>query len=288
MVDELVLDVIAAAMARRAVHVALHDVRHLALAVAGAALGHGFLLGKSALPILASFNLGIEDFDSLLDDVGSDTAATFATLLAVGSDLGFVRPAGNRDVAENRVGHAGGQIALEALSSFTGVVDGEGSLFVPAEQFVHHGLGFLTAIEQGEGRTGTGESATDGTPVTKTALEHFHDGIGEGVVGSAKLLSHGSNDSVESTVTAAKALVPVALVGDVHGSGDVVDLMSLPAKQAVLLIEQAILTASHFRSSGGSNNVTGHSGDGTTNSQTTHSTKHCSSAEIHNILRDKK
>ena len=212
MVHELVLDVVGTAVARSAVHVALHDVGHLALAVAGAALSDGFLLAQSALPILASFDLGIQDLDSLLDDVGSDTAATFGTLLAVGRDLGLVRPARHGDVAEDGVGNAGGQIALEALSGFTGIVDGERGGFVPAEQFVHHGLGFLTAIEQGESRTGTGESAADGTPVTKAALEHFHDGIGEGVVGSAVLLSHVAHDGVESTVTAAEALVPVAIL----------------------------------------------------------------------------
>ena len=145
MVDELVAKVLVAAMARSAVHIALHDVRHLALAVAGTALGDGFLLGQSALPILAGFELGVQDFDSLLGHVGSDTAATFAALLAVGRDLGFVGPAGHGDVAEHGVGNAGGQVALEALSSFAGIVDGERSGFVPAEEFVHHGLGFFTA-----------------------------------------------------------------------------------------------------------------------------------------------
>ena len=87
MVHELVGDVIGTAMARSAIHVALHDIGHLALAVAGAALGDGFLLGQSALPVLASVDLGVQDFDSLLGDVGGDTAATFGTLLAVGRDL---------------------------------------------------------------------------------------------------------------------------------------------------------------------------------------------------------
>ena len=61
MVFELVGGVLAAAVARSAVHVTLNDVRHLALAVAGAALRHGFLLAESALPVLAGLNLGIED-----------------------------------------------------------------------------------------------------------------------------------------------------------------------------------------------------------------------------------
>ena len=179
MVDELVAKVLVAAMARSAVHVALHDVRHLALAVAGAALGDGFLLGQSALPVLTGFDLGIEDFNGLLGNVGSDTAATFGTLLAVGRDLGLVGPAGHGNVAEHGVGNAGGQVALEALSGFTGIVDGERGSFVPAEEFVHHGLGFFAAKEHGESSTGTGESAADGTPVTEAALEHFHDGEGE-------------------------------------------------------------------------------------------------------------
>ena len=69
MILELVASVHGAAVARSAVHVALHDIRHLALAVAGAALRHGFLLAESALPVLAGLNLGIEDFDAHLDSV---------------------------------------------------------------------------------------------------------------------------------------------------------------------------------------------------------------------------
>ena len=186
---------------------------------------------------------------------------------------------------------------LEKVESWTGMdlyetlfgEDGEAGILNPkyAELKVLDlvGVGFLAAVEHEESSSGTAESATDGAPVSHTTLEHFHHGEGEGVVRSAVLVSHGANDAVESAVTAAEALVPVALVGNVHSGGDVVNLVGLPAKQTILLVEEAILATGHFGSSGSGDSITSHSGERTTNSQTTHSTKHCSSAEIHNFLQ---
>ena len=134
----------------------LLDIGHLALAVTGGAAGHGFLLAESALPVLAGFNLGIENFNGLAAHVGSDASAALAAFRAVCSQLGGVGPAGNGYMAEHGVGNAGRQITLHALSGVTGLIDGEGRLFIPAEQLVHHGRGFLAGIEhrKSHGRAG--------------------------------------------------------------------------------------------------------------------------------------
>ena len=83
MIVELVGSGLGTAVAGRTVHVALLDVGHLALAVAGGAAGHGFLLAESALPVLSGFNLGIENLNGLAAHVGRNTTAALAASAAV-------------------------------------------------------------------------------------------------------------------------------------------------------------------------------------------------------------
>jgi len=145
---EFVLGVVGAGVTGGAVLLALEQRRFLALAVAVATVCNGILLGECALE--GAVDLGVHDFDGLHGYVCSQAAATLGTDLGVGVDAGLVRPLGYGDVTEHGTGHVGGNGVGNAAVG-TGVVYGQGGLFIPAEQLVNHGVAFLAAPEHGKG-----------------------------------------------------------------------------------------------------------------------------------------
>ena len=208
-------------MARRAVHVAFLHVGHLFLAVAGGASRDRFLLGICALPIFACVDLGIEYFNGFGAYVCRNTAATFAAFLAVRIELRGFAPSRDRNVAKNRVRNAGGKCSLNALCGITGIIDGECSLFIPTEQFIHHGDSFFSGIKYGKCCCCTGNGAANGTPICNSALAVFQHGEGEGVVRCAELFGHHTDYAIKNAVAASITLIPVTGIGNRDAFGGV-------------------------------------------------------------------
>lgn len=237
MVHVMVLQGLASIVAGLAVHMALGPVRAGAglLVALVRALLDGFGGHVGALPVLALLNLGVENFAGPAGRVGGQPCAAFAAFLALFADAVGGAPAGDGNVAELGFGD-GGLGLVEADLRVSGIVDREVRGGVPVEEFVHHGVTFLAAPEEGVGGSRAAEAAADGAPVRNAAFEHFQHGEGELIVRSAVLFGKRADNGVEHAVAAGVALVVVGLVGHLlyrlH-----VKLVGLPSEVTACLLE---------------------------------------------------
>ena len=230
-------------------------------------------LRSSESGLEGSVDFSVHDFDGLVGDVGGEAAAAFAARLGVCLNLVFEAPSAQGDVTQYGIGYAGGKIALHALGGFAGVEDGQFRRFVPAVEFRHHRIPFLSSPEKGVSRSGAEQRAADGAPVGDAALADFEHGKGELIVRGAVFFAHKAHDGVECAVRASQALVPVAVIG--HGGAFLrIKLMGLPTKVPVDLLKAFGL--------GIRRNTGPHNGcDGTADGESAQCPKHRSSGQFH-------